>query len=636
MNPRLALIALALLTLLGGLSACKETRKETTQDTQGKADQEQIIVGRVTYLEKTLFRYLRDIKDWTLAFRDVPVTAGDVLYSAVQGRSEITFPNDTQVRLNDNSKIQLDSVKGNLTSVYVHSGAVRIQNRGADTLVKVETPHGQILSPQASTFDVFVGPSSTVVTSINGKSRFVDAKDRHYEVKGDSDSLLADKSEAVSFRRYRDPKWDEWNNERDTESRNWEKDPSPHLPSQLRSDTKVLAENGRWEEVTHEGETTNLWTPTNVSPDWSPFTVGQWTTWNDEQLWVPYEPFGWVTHHYGGWVFARNRWYWRPPLVAGWRVLPWYPARAVWVHHGRYVGWVPCGWREVYYGRRYWGPRTVIVRENVYIRNVDIRRYVNVNKTVIIDKERLYSARGRYEPVKDARIAKEVVNSGRATAGVTGDVGRGVDLSKAHHFARSGDFSHKPQFADARPFETRQARVGGDNVKALSDGIRKANLNTPAARTNQPLPPVEKTARDKTRDIPTSPQKSAQVKGPGRGSDLGPEHKLPDSQSQQQQQTKRSQEFQPKGEQQQQTKQAQRQQQTQQQRQQQHQAQQQRNAEQQKAQQQQLQRQQAQQQQQAERRQEIQQQRQQQQPQHQKQAPQQRRQAQEPPGQRKH
>jgi hypothetical protein len=48
---------------------------------------------------------------------DVPVGDGDVLYSDVQGRSEVTFPNDTKIRLNDKTKIQLDGDKGNLTSL---------------------------------------------------------------------------------------------------------------------------------------------------------------------------------------------------------------------------------------------------------------------------------------------------------------------------------------------------------------------------------------------------------------------------------------------------------------------------------------------------------------------------------------
>ena len=159
---------------------------------------------------------------------------------------------------------------------------------------------------------------------------------------------------------------------------------------------------------------------------------------------------------------------------------------------------------EVYYRRRYWGPRTVIVGPG-YIRNVDIRRYVNVNKTVIIDREKLYSARGRYEPVKDARLAKEVANSGRPTVDVTGDAARGVDMSKAYLIARSGDFSRRPQFADAKPFERQQARVGGDNVKALSDGIRTATLNTPGSRKNQPLPFVEKKDQSESRKLPANP-----------------------------------------------------------------------------------------------------------------------------------
>jgi hypothetical protein len=321
MKHRVEFTFLVLLAIAVGLSSCKENPPPQAKTVVKKEapEPEPAVVGRITFMEKNVFRYLRDAKDWALAMVDVPVGDGDVLYSDVQGRSELIFPNDTKIRLNDKTKIQLDGVRGNLTSLFLNSGVARIQNRSADTVVKVDTPYGQVVSTQPTTFDVYVGDSSVAVTALNQAVRFVDGKGNNYDVKPDSDSLLANDRAVVSSRRFLDPRWDSWNNERDNEWQRSESNPSPYLPPQLRSETQTLADNGNWEQLDYGGETAHYWTPRNVAPDWSPFTVGQWTNWNGEQLWVPYERFGWVTHHHGGWIHHNARWYWRPPVAGRWR-----------------------------------------------------------------------------------------------------------------------------------------------------------------------------------------------------------------------------------------------------------------------------------------------------------------------------
>jgi DNA segregation ATPase FtsK/SpoIIIE-like protein len=249
----------------------------------------------------------------------------------------------------------------------------------------------------------------------------------------------------------------------------------------LKSETQVLADNGNWEQLSYNGETAHYWTPRNVAPDWSPFTVGQWTNWSGEQLWVPYERFGWVTHHHGGWIFLNNHWYWRPPVAGRWRYVPWYPARVAWVHSGRHIGWVPISPYEVYYGRRYWGPRSVIYNE--HMRNVDFRRYVNINRVVVVDKERLYGVHRRYETIRDVTVVKNIVNNGRAAPVVTREVVKGADLKMEHQFARSGDFSRKPNVDGAAEFAGRRRGAGGtENAQALAPGIQKANLKTTEAK----------------------------------------------------------------------------------------------------------------------------------------------------------
>jgi DNA segregation ATPase FtsK/SpoIIIE-like protein len=508
MKDRLKFTFLVLLALATGLSSCKENpppQPKAEAKKAPEAEPEPAVVGRITFMEKNVFRYLRDARDWALAMVDVPVGDGDILYSDVQGRSELTFPNDTKLRLNDKTKIQLDGVNGNLTSLFVNSGVARIQNRSADTVVKVDTPYGQVLSKQPSTFDVYVGDSSVAVTAINEAVRFVDAKGNNYDIKPGSDSLLANDNAVVSSRRFLDSKWDSWNNERDSESKMWENNPSPYLPAQLKSETQVLADNGNWEELSYDGETAHYWTPRNVTPDWSPFTVGQWTSWSGEQLWVPYERFGWVTHHHGGWIHHNNHWYWRPPVAGRWRYVPWYPARVAWVHSGRHIGWVPISPYEVYYGRRYWGPRTVIY--NDHIRNVDIRRYVNINRVVVVEKDRLYGVHRRYETTRDVTVIKNVVNNGRAAPVVTREVVQGANLKMEHHFARSGDLSRKPNVDAANEFAARRRGSGGgtENAQAVTPGIQKASAKAPLAGTGQP-PPVAKPGDENKRNLPETPR----------------------------------------------------------------------------------------------------------------------------------
>jgi hypothetical protein len=514
MKREINLISLVIVAILVALPACTEKKTETTPATPatqagGDTEQkeEQAVVGRITFLEKNLFRYLEDAKDWALAARDVPVGDGDVLYSDVQGRSELTFPNDTKIRINDKTKIKIDGVKENLTSVYVNSGVARIQNRSADTAIKVETPFGQVLSKQPSAFDVYVGDSSAIVTGVNGSVRFVDGKNNQYDVKSDADSLQADQGSVASSRRYLDSRWDAWNRQMDGEAIKAEQNPSPYLPPQLQSETQALAESGNWEQLSYNGETANYWSPRNVAPDWSPFTVGRWTTWSGEQLWVPYERFGWVTHHHGGWIHYNGRWYWRPPVRAGWRVVPWYPARVVWVNHGRYVGWVPLSVHEPYYGRRYWGPRTIIYNERIVVKNIVVHKYVNVNRVVVVDKDRLYGTHRRYQTVRDATVVKQVVSNGQATPGLTREAVRGANLKMEHHFANNGDLSRRPRVDAVKEFEGRRRNFGdrNENAGAVTQRLQKASLKTPEARSNQP-PPFAKSEQENRRNLPETPR----------------------------------------------------------------------------------------------------------------------------------
>jgi hypothetical protein len=157
----------------------------------------------------------------------------------------------------------------------------------------------------------------------------------------------------------------------------------------------ALEPYGRWQRHARWGE---VWTPSNKSRDWRPYTAGRWIYADDwGWYWDSDETearWGWVAYHYGRWVFDDELgWCW----VAG---DEWGPAWVQWRRAKQgldYVGWAPLPPDDViveYVDEpRFWifvrGPdfiasRIVPVILPVARYNVFINETVIVNRTVIV------------------------------------------------------------------------------------------------------------------------------------------------------------------------------------------------------------------------------------------------------------
>jgi Family of unknown function (DUF6600) len=94
---------------------------------------------------------------------------------------------------------------------------------------------------------------------------------------------------------------------------------------------RMLDQHGEWIQNARFGR---VWRPHVVS-GWRPFVYGEWISTDDGWLWDSYEPFGWVTYHYGRWWFtADTGWFWIPGDV-------WGPGWVTWTNFDDYVGWAP-------------------------------------------------------------------------------------------------------------------------------------------------------------------------------------------------------------------------------------------------------------------------------------------------------
>jgi hypothetical protein len=390
---------------------------------------ETVLVGHISHVEGELLRYVPDDEDWVATVEDAPCGIDDVLYTGNHAKAELIMPNNTWIRIGDNTQIHIIQLESDLTVVDIDSGIARLYNKSATATIKATTPLGSITAPPSSICDLYLEDDSIQVSALEGSVDFLHVTDsKHYGVTAGSSSLRAGYQEVASLNEIVDTGWDSWNAERDNlwEKRFAAQDDSPdYLPEELQYESYALEENGTWENVYYEGSNRYFWRPRYLSPHWSPFTVGRWTVWYGDHCWVPYEPFGYITHHYGNWVYidSCSRWYWAPPRchrgISGGSYLDigfgWYPGRVSWIHRGGYVGWIPLAPFERYYSRNYWGPRShVIHRGGLGIVSFDTK-HCRYNKHAIVVRKHNFYNRTDYNPVRIRGLHGNVIDNYQRT-----------------------------------------------------------------------------------------------------------------------------------------------------------------------------------------------------------------------------
>lgn len=93
-----------------------------------------------------------------------------------------------------------------------------------------------------------------------------------------------------------------------------------------------LAPHGVWMEF---NDGIIVWRPTIIRKTWAPYSLGRWIWTEYGWYWDSYEPFGYITYHYGRWFYDDYYgWIWIPDF-------DWAPAWVEWRYDDSYVGWAP-------------------------------------------------------------------------------------------------------------------------------------------------------------------------------------------------------------------------------------------------------------------------------------------------------
>jgi hypothetical protein len=109
---------------------------------------------------------------------------------------------------------------------------------------------------------------------------------------------------------------------------------SEELPPEVAEFYQALAPYGTWFVLPDRGW---VWqpAPSEVGPDFVPYTQGHWVYTDVGWTWVSDFAWGWAPFHYGRWfVDAQYGWLWQPGTE-------WAPAWVDWRAGAGYVGWSP-------------------------------------------------------------------------------------------------------------------------------------------------------------------------------------------------------------------------------------------------------------------------------------------------------
>jgi hypothetical protein len=494
-----------------------------------------MVVGRVYHIEGDLLRYVPEEKDWVTVVRDAPFGTEDTLFSGSRGMAELIVPNGTWIRIGNSTQIQFFALDADLADMDVASGVARFYNKSSDTVIKVTSPFGYVLGDPGTVFDFYVGDNSVEVVAVKGRVSFVhSATDAKYGVAAGSPSILADQQQVSSGEGTVDPDWDRWNTIRESfwaakarvRGRSVE-----YLPPNLQNEAYALDENGSWESVPYEGTSRWFWRP-RVVVGWSPFTVGRWTDWYGDQTWIPAEPFGYVTHHYGNWVYVRNYWYWAPPVVSVRVGLPllgvgffWYPGRVSWIYTGLYVGWVPLAPRETYYSHRHWGGPHAVVVNNINITqiNINVQNYAYANHAVVVNQNNFYRV-NNYRDVRVTNINRTTtINNYHAAPVVNNTVINNYTTDKQRYNYANVTVNEKPHNTVINRIQQNEAitqRSKKENAAVLQQqvrSIREGNVNREARieppKTTNYIVPANEVNRPKS-EIKLQQK---EIKSAGRG-----------------------------------------------------------------------------------------------------------------------
>jgi hypothetical protein len=367
-----------------GTPADQPPQDQVDQPTSRDATDPPTRVARISYLDGAVSLQPGGQGDWGSAQRNRPMTIGDKIWTDKDSRAELQT-GVVSIHLGSMTALSFLNLDQNITQIRLAEGSINFrvkEIREGDTY-EVDTPNLTFTIKQAGAFriDVNENGDNTGVTVIRGAGQ-VTASGKTYDLQPGQRGVFNGTDDVQSAIAQEPPSdgLDKWSSDRDLGEQN---SVSQRYVPQDMPGTEDLDNNGTWGS---DGDNGPVWYPSEVSPDWAPYSNGYWSyvgPWG--WTWVDYAPWGFAPFHYGRWGFIGDRWGWYPGPRVGFSI---YGPAFVGFLGGGFgfgfgggfgVGWFPLGFGEPFHPWFHCGfgfAERINVR-NTFIRNVNVIHNTN-------------------------------------------------------------------------------------------------------------------------------------------------------------------------------------------------------------------------------------------------------------------
>jgi len=246
-------------------------------------------IGRVSVVAGAV-QYRSPIGEWANALVNEPIAAGAGLRTTADAEGELRVPG-ARVALAPTSELRVIELDRDTIELALTSGriGVHLADKASPRTVEIDLPQGGVWLAAPGNYDITAADAQTPtqIQVFSGNARLGGGLD---------DSHLAKAA----------PDWfSDWWRSQDDNADLTDPQPWPGI-----SGISALGDAGHWELDSKLG---NVWYPTDVAADWTPYRDGVWrylAPWG--WTWIDAAPWGFAPSHYGRWARIDDRWGWVP------------------------------------------------------------------------------------------------------------------------------------------------------------------------------------------------------------------------------------------------------------------------------------------------------------------------------------
>jgi hypothetical protein len=287
----------------------------------------------------------------TAAIMNAPLLSHDNLESGPGSRAEVELDAADVIRLAPDTDVAFANLVYGRSQMQLAIGTVILRVlRDSQAQIEIDTPSVAFHPLTQGDYRISVFDNGTSqVTVRSGRLEMSGPRGSQTIEQGQSLMVRGDASDPEFQQAYEPPRdqFDDWSASRDAgmmSSRS-----SQYVGADVYG-AEDLDRYGNWVPSQYG----QVWTPQGVTPDWSPYSNGQWNYadyygWT----WIGYEPWGWAPYHYGRWFWNTGiGWCWWPGLHVG-IGFNWSPALVSFFGFGGGLGWVALAPFELFHP--WWG-----------------------------------------------------------------------------------------------------------------------------------------------------------------------------------------------------------------------------------------------------------------------------------------